>query len=187
MSVRVDSRDQAARQFALAEISTILRARRGIGAGQLDDFQVYDTLSNIDQQSELLSTITLVLSLIAGISLVVGSIGLMNIMLVGVSERTPEIGLRRAMGARRGDVLGQFLTEAILLSLLGGLIGFALGVLGAQGIGQLAENLKGMVQVTPNIVVIALGVSIVVGVVSGLYPAWRAALLQPTQALRHGQ
>jgi putative ABC transport system permease protein len=186
ISVRVDSRDQARRQFSLAEISTILRARRGIAPGAQDDFQVYDTLGNVDQQGQVLQTITLVLSLIAGISLVVGSIGLMNIMLVGVSERTPEIGLRRAMGARRGDVLGQFLTEAVLLALLGGLFGFGLGALGAQGISQLIEPLKGMVSVTPAIVGIALGVSVVVGVLAGLYPAWRAALLQPTDALRRG-
>ncbi|NLG27371.1 MAG: ABC transporter permease [Chloroflexi bacterium] len=108
-------------------------------------------------------------------------------MLVGVSERTPEIGLRRAMGARRSDVMGQFLTEAVLLSLLGGLIGFGLGVLGSQAIGQVIKELNGLVQVTPNVALIALGVSVVVGVASGLYPAWHAAQLQPTQALRHGQ
>ncbi|NLG28437.1 MAG: hypothetical protein GX557_11030, partial [Chloroflexi bacterium] len=119
ISVRLDSRERAEREFAVAEISTILRARRGIGPGQLDDFQVYDSLGYgyADQQTKVLNAITLVLALIAGISLLVGSIGLMNIMLVGVSERTPEIGLRRAMGARRSDVMGQFLTEAVLLSL----------------------------------------------------------------------
>ncbi len=187
ISVRLDARDKAQRQYAVAEVATILRARRGIGLGMNDDFQVYDTLGYIDQQTDVLTAITLVLSLIAGISLVVGSIGLMNIMLVGVSERTPEIGLRRAMGARRGDVMAQFLTEAVLLSLLGGLIGFGLGVLGSQVIGQVIEDLRGLVQVTPNVAMIALGVSVVVGVLSGVYPAWHAASLQPTQALRHGQ
>ena len=98
-------------------------------SGQPDDFEVYDTLGNIDAQDEVLQTLTLVLSLIAGISLIVGSIGLMNIMLVGVTERTAEIGLRRAMGARRGDILKQFLWEAILLALLGGLIGLARALL----------------------------------------------------------
>lgn len=187
ISVRLDSREKARRQYAVAEVATILRARRGIGLGMNDDFQVYDTLGYIDQQTDVLTAITLVLSLIAGISLVVGSIGLMNIMLVGVSERTPEIGLRRAMGARRGDVMAQFLTEAVLLSLLGGLIGFGLGVLGSQVVGQVVETLRGLVQVTPNVAMIALGVSVVVGVLSGVYPAWHAASLQPTQALRHGQ
>jgi len=107
-------------------------------------------------------------------------------MLVSVSERTYEIGLRRALGARRWDILGQFLAEAALLSLLGGLIGLTLGVVGSYAISMAVEQLRGMVTVTANVVLLAVGVSAVVGIAAGLYPAWHAALLPPTQALRHG-
>lgn len=134
---------------------------------------------------QVIRLITIVLSLIAGISLAVGSIGLMNIMLVSVSERTAEIGVRRAMGARRDDILGHFLWEAIMLSLVGGVIGLILGSAGSYLVGALVEDLQGMIVVTWDTIVIAVGVSSVVGIAAGIYPAWRAALLQPTEALRH--
>jgi len=185
LAMRVDSRDTDEREYAVAQIATILRARRGTTPGAPESFNVWDTLAWSEQQTQIIQIITLVLSLIAGISLIVGSIGLMNIMLVGVSERTAEIGVRRAMGARRGDILGQFLAEAVLLSLLGGLLGLGLGVAGSQLASNLIEQLKGMVSVTPDIVIIAVGISSVVGILAGLYPAWHAALLQPTEALRH--
>jgi len=185
IAVRVDSRKSADRQFAVAQINTILRARHRLAQGAPEDFDVNDTLSFREEMSTILNTITAILSLIAGISLIVGSIGLMNIMLVSVSERTWEIGLRRAVGAQQGDILAQFLAEAVLLSLVGGAIGLALGVAGSYGVSLAVEPIKGMVRVTPEIVLIALGVSSVVGIVAGIYPAWRAALLQPRAALRH--
>jgi len=186
ITARVDARDSASRQFAVAQINTILRARHGLTEGTPEDYYIYDTLQFSEESQRIVQVITLVLSLIAGISLVVGSIGLMNIMLVSVSERTYEIGLRRALGARRWDILGQFLAEAALLSLLGGLIGLTLGVVGSYAISMAVEQLRGMVTVTANVVLLAVGVSAVVGIAAGLYPAWHAALLPPTQALRHG-
>jgi len=185
IAARVDSRVSEERQYAVAQINTILAVRRGIEPGTMEDFQVRDTLAYMEEQAQIINIMTLVLSLIAGISLLVGSIGLMNIMLVSVSERTAEIGVRRAMGARQADILAQFLSEALLLSLAGGLIGFGLGVLGSQIVGNLIEELKGMVVVTADIIAIAIAISSTVGVLSGIYPAWRAARLQPTEALRH--
>ena len=168
----------------MAQINTILATKHGIEAGSPEDFTVRDTLQYSEEQGQIISTLTLVLSLIAGISLLVGSIGLMNIMLVSVSERTAEIGLRRAMGAKKVDILSQFLAEALLLSLAGGVIGFMLGFLGSQLVGNAIEVLQGAVTVTANIVVTAIVISSAVGILAGIYPAWRAAGLQPTQALR---
>lgn len=185
IAARVDSRATAGRRYAVAQINTILRARRGLAPGDSPDFMVHDTLEYSEEMTRVTRTITVVLSLIAGISLVVGSIGLMNIMLVGVSERTWEIGLRRAVGARRLDILSQFLAEAVLLSLVGGLVGLALGAAGSYVISLLVEQLKGLVWLSADVVLIALGISSAVGIVAGIYPAWRAALLPPTEALRH--
>lgn len=185
IAVRVDARERAGRQQAVAEINTLLRARHKLGAGEPEDYQIQDTLQYSEEMTRVSDMMTLVLSLIAGISLVVGSIGLMNIMLVSVSERTWEIGLRRAIGAQRTDVLSQFLGEAVLLSLAGGLIGMGLGIGGSYVVGQLVEDLTGHIMVTPDIIGIALTVATVVGVASGIYPAWRAARLHPTEALRH--
>jgi putative ABC transport system permease protein len=123
------------------------------------------------------------LGAIAGISLLVGGIGIMNIMLVSVTERTREIGIRKAVGALKRDILAQFLIESLSLSLLGGLIGVALGVLGASGLAQ------GMMGVAPGIdigtVMMAAGFAAGVGLLFGLYPAWRAASLRPIEALRY--
>jgi len=185
IAVRVDSRQADERQYAVAQINTILAARHGIAPGTPEDFQVRDTLGDIEEMNKIITVLTLVLALIAGISLLVGSIGLMNIMLVGVSERTPEIGVRRAMGARRMDILSQFMSEALILSLTGGIIGFVIGILGSQLISYLIEDLRGMIVVTSDVVAIAVGIASVVGLVSGIYPAWRAARMQPTDALRH--
>jgi len=178
-------REPAQRDLAVAEINTILRASRGLEPGVPEDYIVNDTLAFREEAMQVIRLITIVLSLIAGISLAVGSIGLMNIMLVSVSERTAEIGVRRAMGARRDDILGHFLWEAIMLSLVGGVIGLILGSAGSYLVGALVEDLQGMIVVTWDTIVIAVGVSSVVGIAAGIYPAWRAALLQPTEALRH--
>ncbi len=182
---RVDSRVAAERRYAVAQINTILRSRQGLAAGAPATFMINDTLQYSEEMARVMRTITLVLALIAGISLVVGSIGLMNIMLVGVSERTWEIGLRRALGGQRQDILVQFLAEAVLLSLVGGAIGLILGAVGSYVVSLLVQQLKGLVWVSADVVLIALGISSAVGIAAGIYPAWRAALLPPTQALRH--
>jgi putative ABC transport system permease protein len=125
---------------------------------------------------------TLVLGAIAGVSLVVGGIGIMNIMLATVTERTKEIGVRRAMGAKRRDIASQFLVETVILSCGGGLLGVAVGIGGAYLVTWLAE-LPVIIRVWSP--VLAFGVSVLVGLVSGIYPARRAALLDPIEALRH--
>lgn len=186
IAARVDERDSTLRRTAVAEINTILRARRGIAAGSPEDFLVQDTLQWSEEQMQIIRTITIILSAIASISLVVGSIGLMNIMLVGVAERTWEIGLRRAVGAEKSDVMLQFLFEGVFIALLGGIGGLLLGLVGSFAASRLIEQVKGMATVSPDVVAIALLVSLVVGVAASLYPAWHAASLQPTAALRRG-
>ena len=125
---------------------------------------------------------TIFLSAIAAVSLIVGGIGIMNIMLVTVTERTREIGLRKAIGAKRRDILAQFLIEAMTLSLLGGVLGIIIGTGGAIAIGKLVENFNPVV--APASVMMAVGFSVAVGLFFGLYPAWRASRLNPIEALR---
>ena len=139
--------------------------------------QILSTLSTIT------STLTLMLGGIAGISLLVGGIGIMNIMLVTVAERTREIGLRKAIGARRGAILTQFLVESAILSLVGGAIGALLGSLWAT---IMAKALGWSGGVATNSIILALGFSLVVGIVFGMWPAMRASRLDPIEALRQG-
>jgi putative ABC transport system permease protein len=133
--------------------------------------------------TETSSTFTTLLASIAAISLLVGGIGIMNIMLVSVTERTREVGLRKAVGAKRGDILIQFMTEAVVLSGIGGLIGVALGVAGAQVITPLLGGTQALV--TSQSVGLALAVSLGIGLFFGSYPANRAASLNPIDALRY--
>lgn len=186
IAARVDSRVPSERRRSVAEMTTILRARRGVAAGSREDFFIQDTLEFSEERIRIVRTMTLVLSLIAGISLIVGSIGLMNIMLVGVAERTWEIGLRRAIGAEKLDILVQFLSEGVMLALTGGVGGLLLGLIGSYAGGRMIEQLQGLVSVAPDVFVIALGVSLTVGIVATIYPAWQAAALQPTAALHRG-
>ncbi len=137
----------------------------------------------LDVFGQITDVLTIFLGAIAGISLLVGGIGIMNIMLVSVTERTREIGLRKAVGARRRDILLQFLVEAVALSLVGGIVGVIVGVLGAQLISTLAEGFGAVV--TPQAVVLATTFSAAVGLFFGIYPARRASLLNPIDALRY--
>ncbi len=186
IAARVDSRVPSERRYSVAQINSILRALHGIAPGAREDFYIQDTLEFSEERIRIVRTMTLVLSLIAGISLVVGSIGLMNIMLVSVAERTWEIGLRRAIGAEKVDILLQFLSEGVMLAVTGGIGGLVLGLIGSYVGSRLIEQLQGLVSVTPDVFVIALGVSLAVGIVATIYPAWQAAALQPTTALRRG-
>jgi putative ABC transport system permease protein len=136
----------------------------------------------LDSLSSTLSLVTLFLSAVAGISLLVGGIGVMNIMLVSVTERTREIGLRKAVGAQFSTILSQFLLEAVLLSLLGGAIGITLGGILLLVGGQLAPQLS--IALSPQSALIATGISSLIGILSGVYPASRAANMHPIQALR---
>ncbi len=169
------------------DIETLLRRRHRIDADGDDDFAV----TSLEQLMGTFETITLALTvflgLIGGISLLVGSIGIMNIMLVTVTERTREIGLRKAIGAKRRDILIQFLLEAAVLSLVGGAIGLTGAWLIAYGISQI--DLGGFqinATVSPLIVLVAVLVSVIIGLTSGIYPAMRAARLNPIDALHYG-
>ncbi len=125
-------------------------------------------------------------SSIGAISLIVGGIGIMNIMLVSVSERTREIGIRKAIGAKRRDILLQFLIEAAALSFTGGLVGLLLAMAGASLMGNIKMgNLSSQAQISPAVVILALAVSIGTGLISGTYPAYRAARMDPIESLRH--
>ncbi len=167
------------------EIRQLLRRRHQIVGDDPDDFQIIVQDEILEQTTQLLGTVTFVVAGIVGIALLVGGIGIMNIMLVSVTERTREIGIRKSVGARRQDILLQFLIEAVTLSLLGGAIGLALG----YGIGRLATNLIPG-DLPPAVVplwaiALAFGFSTAVGVFFGIYPASKAARLDPIDALRY--
>jgi putative ABC transport system permease protein len=167
---------------AQAEIETLLRERRRVRSGAPDDFRVRDMADFIRTRTETQSILSLLLGATAIISLIVGGIGIMNIMLVSVTERTKEIGLRMAVGARRRDILNQFLIEAVTLCVTGGLIGLAIG-----GGAALAMSIWGAwpIALSPALVLIALASAGLVGVFFGYYPARRASLMNPIDALRY--
>jgi putative ABC transport system permease protein len=172
----------AAQTVAVAdEIAALLRVQHGLIPGDEDDFRVRTLEEMASVRSETTRTMTSLLASIAGVSLLVGGIGIMNIMLVSVTERTREIGLRMAVGAKGKDVLFQFLVEAIVLSLLGGAIGIGLGVALSQGITQFLEW---PTTVSPNAVAVAFGFAAATGIFFGFYPARKAARLDPIESLR---
>jgi putative ABC transport system permease protein len=163
-------------------ISQLLRERRNITGSKGDDFSILDTKQIADALGGITGTLTAVVTGIAAISLLVGGIGIMNIMLVSVTERTREIGIRLAIGAVAGEVLLQFLVEAVVLSSLGGLIGLALAFVASAA---LVIPLKMSFLWEPQINLIAFGISALIGVIFGYFPAKRAAALNPIDALRH--
>ncbi len=178
--VSLESMEELA--FAREEIRGILRQRHRTKDDAEDDFTVMDMTEISQMITQVSRLMTLLLTVIASISLVVGGIGIMNIMLVSVTERTREIGLRMAVGARRNDILWQFLVEAIVLAGLGGLLGIGLGVVVARIVGT---AYRWPVMITPGSVALALSFAAGVGIFFGFYPAWRAARLNPIESLRH--
>jgi putative ABC transport system permease protein len=167
---------------AQEEIREVIRGTHGLSQGEPDDFTIRDQSDLIETASATTEVMTVLLLAIASISLLVGGIGIMNIMLVSVTERTREIGLRLAVGARGSDVLTQFLVESVVLCLVGGAIGVALGFLSSA----VLQSLTGwQTAVSLPAVLLAIGFSVAVGVFFGLYPARKAASLDPIEALRH--
>jgi len=165
-----------------AVVKDLLRERHRLQAEDSDDFTLTSQTELINTFGAVTGVLTIFLGAIAGISLLVGGIGIMNIMLVSVTERTREIGLRKAIGAKPGAILNQFLTEAIVLSLLGGVIGIIIGVGISLGI-QLFVDFKPIIQ--PGAIALAVGFSLAVGLFFGIYPARRASKLNPIDALRY--
>jgi putative ABC transport system permease protein len=165
------------------DTSLALRQAHDITFRDEDDFLILTQQDFLSAFGEVTGVLTLFLGAIAGISLLVGGIGIMNIMLVSVTERTPEIGLRKAVGAKRRDILGQFLTEAVVLSLLGGLAGILVGALGATAVHWFVPDLD--TSLSALSVLLAVSFSIGVGLFFGIYPAFRAAALHPIDALRY--
>ena len=163
------------------DLSNLLRERHRIRNGQDDDFSVQNMASIMEAMQASVKTFTGLLAAVAAVSLVVGGVGIMNIMLVAVTERTREIGLRMAVGARRNDVLFQFALEAITLSVIGGAIGLLIGLGGGVLMAKLGDW---PVAIAAWSIPVSLGFSLLVGLVFGAYPSWRAARLDPIEALR---
>ncbi|MCP4248883.1 MAG: FtsX-like permease family protein [bacterium] len=175
--------DEGSVPEAVAEVTRILRSRHGLKPGQPNDFVVETQDQFLSFMNNVKTYATSALGGIVGISLLVGGIGIMNVMLVSVTERTREIGLRKSVGARRRDIMLQFLTEAVVLSTIGGAIGIFLG----YAIGYVASLHPNMVEVSVPLwaVALAIGFSAGVGIIFGIIPAFKAAILHPIDALRH--
>jgi putative ABC transport system permease protein len=168
------------------EIENLLRRRHRIPADENNDFSIVSQQQMVNTINQVMGIFSLFLGSVAGISLLVGGIGIMNIMLVSVTERTREIGIRKAVGAKRRDILVQFLLESGVLSLIGGVIGVAGGSLISYIISQVPiSGMKIEALVTPDIVILSMGVSLIIGLASGIYPAMRAARLNPIDALHY--
>ena len=173
--------DQLVNQ-AQAEITALLRQRHRIGPGQDDDFAIRSQTEMLEQAAVQSRTMSILLWSIAGVSLLVGGIGIMNIMLVSVTERTREIGVRMAIGARGSDIRAQFLVEATVLALMGGALGIGLGI----GIQRLVARFAGWpITLDPVAIGLAFGFSALVGIAFGFWPALKASRLDPIQALRY--
>ena len=169
-------------KMAQEDIEEILKSRHHIGAKQDNDFEIRNLAEMQETIKSATKTMSLLLGAIAGVSLIVGGIGIMNIMLVSVTERTKEIGIRMAIGAKASDIRFQFLIESFLLSVSGGLVGVVVGIVGAN----LMHTLAGMnIAITLSSILLSLGFSAAIGVGFGYYPAYKASLLNPIDALRY--
>jgi putative ABC transport system permease protein len=181
-TIQVKVLEGASMKDAEENIRNLLRQRQRTQPGQDDQFTVRNLTEILQTQEESSRIMTMLLAAVASVSLLVGGIGIMNIMLVSVTERTREIGLRMAVGARAKDILTQFLVEAITLSLIGGFIGIVLGVAGAYLVGEFAGWAT---KLSPESIVLAVGFSAAIGIFFGFYPARKASKLLPIQALRY--
>ncbi len=181
-SIYVSANDGVSTEKIKQDIEQLLRERRRIAAGEDDDFHVNDMQEVVSMMTGTTQVLTQLLGAVAAVSLLVGGIGIMNIMLVSVTERTREIGIRLAIGALEREVLLQFLVEAVVLSSLGGIIGIVLALTGSV---VLADLMQVPFVFNPGIVAIAFAFSVIVGVIFGYFPARKAARLDPIDALRH--
>lgn len=167
---------------AVDQITEVIRAKHNLKDGQLDDFRVWDMAEMSRAMSSTTEVMTNLLMIVAMISLVVGGVGIMNIMLVSVTERTKEIGLRMAVGARPQDIMRQFLLEAVLLCVVGGALGIMLG----KAISTIvSRTMNWATASSPEAMALAVGVSVMIGLVFGWYPSWKASKMDPIDALRH--
>jgi len=180
-SIALTVSDEEQADYVVEEITSLLRTRHRLGPNVDDDFRIMSMKEIAEAISETTETMTLLLGAIAAIALLVGGIGVMNIMLVSVLERTREIGIRKALGAREHDIWIQFLIEAALLTFAGGIIGVILGGV----ISTVLDRMEVMTTiVSPDIVILAVSVSVFIGLFFGFYPAWNASRLDPIEALR---
>jgi putative ABC transport system permease protein len=183
MQILVSAPDEQSMSALQDEISTLLRRFRRLPAEAPDDFLIRNQTEIMSMRTDMTRTFTTLLASVAAISLLVGGIGIMNMMLVAVTERTREIGLRIALGARPRDIRAQFLTESVVICTIGGLLGTAIGL----GLSQAIAKLMGFpTSVDTNMMLVAVGFAAFVGVFFGLYPALRASKLDPIEALRYG-
>ncbi len=181
-SIALTVSDEEQASYVSNEITKVLRSRHQLSSGVDDDFNIVSMEEIASTISETIGTMTLLLGAIAAISLLVGGIGVMNIMLVSVLERTREIGIRKALGARERDIWGQFLIEAAFLSFTGGIVGVTLGWV----VSSIIDSMGLMTTVvTADIVILAVSVSVGIGLFFGFYTAWNASRLNPIEALRH--
>lgn len=181
-TISIQGKDQKTLSILQNDVSALLMKRHKIKSADQADFQIMNQADIIETASSVTGTFTMLLGAIAGISLVVGGIGIMNMMLTTVTERTREIGLRKAIGAKRNDVSNQFLAESVMLTFIGGIFGVILGWISSLVISKFANTAT---SISLNSILLAFGVSAAIGIIFGYYPARRASKLNPIEALRY--
>ncbi len=180
--VMFQAKDKESSTAAINAAAPILRRQHGLKPGQIDDFDVRDSAQFTNALTNMTEAISTLLLIVAMISLVVGGVGIMNIMMVSVTERTREIGLRMAVGARPRDIMAQFLLEAVLLCIVGGIIGI---ILGRAASVIVSAELGWVTSMSVDAIILSVSVSVFIGLVFGWYPAWKASRMDPIDALRH--
>jgi putative ABC transport system permease protein len=182
INIMVKAKSREVFEDCLEQVRFILRAARKVPPGEEDDFSYFSNDSLITQFNEFTFYLRLGVLVVSSIALIAAGVGIMNIMLVSVTERTREIGIRKALGARKNDLLTQFLIEAVILCQMGGLLGIVIGILGGNSVGLMLDI---PAAIPWDWVVIGLTACSVVGIVFGVYPAWKASNLDPVEALRY--